>query len=160
MTPTNRSLAVIFNAMADLLDKRQGNAPPTNPYRIRAYRRAAELLASLPDDIATIAQRQELQTLPGIGKDLSSCIDEFLRTGTIQAYEQLKTPLPPEVQDWCRLPGLSEPVVHLLYFKLGIRTLSDLEALTRSHMLRTLPGVTISEETLLEAIRHHRQTTP
>jgi DNA polymerase (family X) len=156
MTPTNHSLAAVFSAMADLLGNRQSKGPPTNSYRIRAYRRGAQLIASLSEDIATIAARQELQTLPGIGRDLSARIEEFLRTGTIQAYEQLKSPLPPEIQDWCRLPGLSEPVVHLLYFKLGIRTLLDLEALTRSHMLRTLPGVTISEQTLLEAIRLHR----
>jgi DNA polymerase (family 10) len=156
VTPTNRSLATVFSAMADLLGSSASKAPRTNSYRIRAYRRAAELIASLPEDLATIAARQELQTLPGIGRDLSARIEEFLRTGTIQAYEQLKTPLPQEVQGWCRLPGLSEPVVHLLYFRLGIRTLSDLEALTRSHMLRTLPGVMISEDTLLEAIRLHR----
>jgi DNA polymerase (family 10) len=155
MTPTNRALAEVFRAMADMLGSRRSDQPRTNAYRIRAYHRAAELIAGLSEDIGAIAARRELQNLPGIGRDLSARIEEFLQNGTIQAYEALKTPLPPDIQEWCRLPGLSEPVVHILYFKLGIRTLPDLEALTRSHLLRTLPGVTISEEALLEAIRRH-----
>jgi DNA polymerase (family 10) len=156
MTPTNRALAEVFRAMAGLLGSRQPNQQRANSYRIRAYHRAADLIADLPEDIKAIAARRELQNLPGIGRDLSARIEEFLETGTIQAYEALRTPLPPDIQDWCRLPGLSEPVVHILYFKLGIRTLPDLAALTRSHLLRTLPGVSISEDALLDAIERHR----
>lgn len=81
---------------------------------------------------------------------------EFLKTGTIQAYEELKSPLPPEIEAWTTLPGLSEAVVQHLYFKLGIRTLDDLEALVRTHLLRTLPGMTASEEDLLVAIQAKR----
>lgn len=148
MTEMNRTLAAMFQTMADLLAAHQAN-----PYRIRAYRRAAESLSHLPEDVAALAQRGALHQIPGIGRDLSSKIQEFLRTGTIQAYEELKTPLPSEVASWTSLPGLSEPVVHHLYFRLGIRTLGDLETLVRSHLLRTLPGVTASDEALLTAIR-------
>jgi hypothetical protein len=41
---------------------------------------------------------------------------------------------------------------------LGIRTLDDLETLVRSHLLRTMPGVTIQEDTLLAEIRARRQS--
>src|SRR5213594_3768879 len=153
MTEMNRTLAAMFQTMADLLAAHQAN-----PYRIRAYRRAAESLSHLPKDVAALAQRGALHQIPGIGRDLSSKIQEFLRTGTIQAYEELKTPLPSDVASWTSLPGLSEPVVHHLYFRLGIRTLADLEALVRSHLLRTLPGVTASDEALLTAIRARRRS--
>ena len=133
--------------MADLLDG-QG----ANPHRIRAYRRAAETLSALAEDVLEIAQRGALQDIPGIGKDLSAKIEEFLSTGTVLAYDALKHPLPPDVAAWTTLPGLSEPIVQTLYFRLGIRTLADLESLVRSHMLRTLPGVTIDEPALLAAI--------
>jgi DNA polymerase (family 10) len=39
---------------------------------------------------------------------------------------------------------------------LGIRTLDDLETLVRSHMLRTLPGASVDEDTLLAAIKTMR----
>lgn len=148
MIETNKSIAAIFRSIADLLEIRRDN-----PHRIRAYRRGAESLLSLSQDVGMIAQRGELQQIPGIGRDLSSKIEEFLATGRIQAYEALKMPLPPEVAKWASLPGLSETIVQHLYFRLRIRTLSDLEMLVRSHMLRTLPEFTGSEEDLLSAIQ-------
>ncbi|MBM4123409.1 MAG: histidinol-phosphatase [Nitrospira sp.] len=151
MTETNRALAQIFLAMADLLAVRRDN-----PHRIRAYRRAAESLRDLPEDVATLSQRGALQEIPGIGKDLAAKIQEYLKTGVIQSYEAIKAPLPPEIATWTTLPGLSDTVVQHLYFRLGIGTLADLETLVRSHLLRTLPGVTATEEALLDAI-HARQ---
>ncbi|MEK6525762.1 MAG: hypothetical protein AABZ22_02705, partial [Nitrospirota bacterium] len=147
MTETNRAIAELFRSIADLLAVRRGN-----PHRIRAYRRAADSLSDLREDVTVVARRGELRHIPGIGRDLSGKIQEFLTTGTIQSYEELKTPLPPEIASWTTLPGLSDTVVQHLYFRLGIRTLTDLETLVRSRLLRTLPGVTASDEDLLAAI--------
>lgn len=124
-----------------------------NPHRIRAYRRAAETLAQLGEPIDEIARRGGLQDLPGIGRELAAKIQEFLATGRIQSYEALKTPLPDEAAEWVTLPGLSLAIVQHLYFSLGIRTLSDLETLVRSHMLQTIPGITASDDQILAAIR-------
>ncbi|MFQ5991160.1 MAG: histidinol-phosphatase [Nitrospiraceae bacterium] len=155
MTETNRALATVFEATANLLAGQKANV-----YRVRAYRRAAEAILQLDEDISAVAARGELRLIPGIGRDLASRIEEFLSTGTIQAYQELKNPLPPEVVAWISLPGLSEPVVQQLYFRLSIRTLSDLEALVRSHLLRTLRGVSASEEELLAAIQERQDCAP
>jgi DNA polymerase (family 10) len=80
-----------------------------------------------------------------------------LATGTVHAQKTTGTPLPPDVAAWTSLPGFSESLVQHLYGRLGIRTLDDLETLVRSHLLRTMPGVTIEEDTLLAAIRARRQ---
>lgn len=147
MTDTNRTLATLFESMADQLETRR-----ENPHRIRAYRRAAESILRLNDDIAVMTQRGELKTISGIGKVLAAKVEEFLKTGSIQAYEQLKRPLPPEIAAWITLPGLTDVAVQHLYFRLGISTLEDLDTLVRSHLLRTLPGVVVMEEELLSAI--------
>jgi len=147
MTDTNRALAALFHSMADQLDARR-----ENPHRIRAYRRAAESILQLSEDIAAISQREGLKEISGIGKDLAAKVEEFLKTGSIQAYEQLKRPLPPDIAAWTTLPGLTDVAVQYLYFRLGITTLEDLESLVRSHLLRTLPGVVVMEEELLAAI--------
>lgn len=147
MTETNRRLASLFQSIANLLKARR-----ESPHRLRAYRRAADALLNLPDDITLTAQRGELQTIEGVGKDLAAKIEEFLKTGTIQTYEQLRRPLPPEIAAWSSLPGLTEPAVQELYYRLGIRNLDDLESLARSHLLRTLPGVTATAEELSAAI--------
>ena len=148
MLSINHQLANLFITMGELLTQ-QG----ANPHRIRAYKRAADTIAHLKEDVTEVAKRGDLQDLPGIGKDLSNKILEFIKTGTIKSYQELTTPLPEGVQSWVTLPGMTEPVVNDLYFRLGIQTLDDLETLVRSHMLRSRPGMTATTEELLAAIR-------
>ena len=143
----NQQVATIFRSIGERLA-----AQRANPYRVRAYRKAADAIEALEEDIAVVASRQALEDIDGIGRDLSDKIEEFLRTGTIQAYEALRTPLPDSVKTWAELPGLSESLVAYLYTRLCITTLIDLEQLVRSHLLRTVPGFSGSEEQLLEAI--------
>ena len=143
----NQHIATIFRSMAERLAVQR-----VNPYRVRAYRKTADTIEALEEDIADVAARHALEDLEGVGKDLADKIEEFLRTGTIQAYEALRTPLPDAVKAWTEFPGLSESLVAYLYTRLRITTLTDLEQLVRSHMLRTAPGFSGSEERLLEAI--------
>ena len=159
MTPPqynhNRQVATIFRSIAEQLA-----AQRANPYRVRAYRKAADSIEALEEDIEDDASKQALEDIDGIGRDLADKIEEFLRTGTIQAYEALKTPLPEAVKAWTQLPGLSESLVAYLYTRLCITTLTDLEQLVRTHLLRTIPGFSGSEERLLEAIAVSQQQPP
>ena len=150
--PQNQHVVTIFRSIADLLA-----AQRANPYRIRAYRKAADTIEALEENIADVATRHALEEIDGIGWDLAEKIEEFLRTGAIQAYETLRTPLPEAVKGWTQLPGLTESLVAYLYTRLNITTLTDLEQLVRSHLLRTVPGFAGSEERLLEAIAAARQ---
>ena len=151
----NQQVATIFRSIADLLATQRAN-----PYRIKAYRKAADTIEALEEDLAHIASRQALEDIDGVGRDLADKIQEFLRTGTIQAYEAMRTPLPEAVKAWAQLPGLSESLVAYLYTRLCITTLTDLERLVRSHLLRTVPGFAGSEERLLEAIAASQQPPP
>lgn len=152
MQDNNQHLATLFRSMADLL-----SAQRANPYRVRAYRHAADALLALEEDVAVMAQRQGLEEIDGIGTDLAKKIEEFLETGKIRSYEELKTPLPEEVKSWATLPGLSDSLVSYLYFRLSIKTLPDLAQLIESHLLRTLPSFSGSEETLLQAVQQRIQ---
>ena len=151
MLSTNHQLANLLITMGELLSL-QG----ANPHRVRAYKRAAETITQLKEDVTEIANRGDLQELPGVGKDLSTKIVEFIQTGTIRTYQELTTPLPEQVHSWLGLPGFTEPIVNDLYFRLGIQTLDDLESLVRSHILRTRPGMTATTEELLAAIHSLR----
>jgi DNA polymerase (family X) len=148
----NQQIAALFRSIADLLASQRAN-----PYRVRAYRRGADSLLALEEDVAEIAKRKALEDIQGVGKELSEKIEEFLRTGKIQTLEALRTPLPDQVRDWVRLPGFSESLVAYIYSRLNIATLQDLEQLVRSHMLRTIPGFSGSEEALLQAIETLRR---
>ncbi len=141
----------MFTSMAGLLASRG-----ENPFKVKAYHKAAASLLSLSGEVESFSERGELRTIPGIGRDLESKIQEFLATGHIRAYEELKTPLPDAVREWIYLPGFSEPIVHDLYFRLGMKTWEDLEALAQSHLLGTLPGIGANNEEILTAIRSRR----
>lgn len=148
----NEEIAKLFRSIADLLA-----AQRANPYRVRAYRRGADALLALGEDVSAVAKRNALEEIDGIGRELSDKIEEFLRTGKILSLEALRTPLPEQVRDWARLPGLSDSLVAYLYNRLNIATLADLEKLVRSHLLRTLPGFSGSDEELLQAIEALRR---
>ena len=72
----NQQIAALFRSIADLLATQRAN-----PYRVRAYRRGADALLALEEDVAEIAKRKALEEIEGIGIDLSEKIEEFLRTG-------------------------------------------------------------------------------
>jgi len=152
MDNRNHTIAMLLNSMAGLL-----STHGANPYRIRAYRNAADSLVQVKEDIGELAQRGDLQRIPGIGKELSAKIEEFLSTGTIRAYEELTLPLPSHVKNWKNLPGFSEPLIHDLYYRLHITTLDDLEKLVRSHLLRTLPGMNQPTQELLVALQTFKE---
>jgi len=86
----NLEIAFIFNQIADLLEI-QG----ANPFRVRAYRRAAVNVEGLADNIETLVINGTLRGVPGIGEDLAAKIAEYIDSGTIQFHDQLKQEVPP-----------------------------------------------------------------
>ena len=78
-------IAGIFNEIADILELRD-----ENPFRIRAYRKAAQSLEGLTEELEAIAERDELKKISGIGADLEGKIKEFLSKGHIKFYDQVK----------------------------------------------------------------------
>src|SRR4030065_1650041 len=106
----NQEVANFFKRIADMLEIKG-----ENPFRIRAYQKAAQNIENLAEDIALIAQRKELDTLPGIGKDLSQKITEIITTGTVQKYEELKKEIPEGLMKIVTIPGLGPRTVKRLY---------------------------------------------
>ena len=146
--PQNHRVAERFEALADLLE-----VCGESFFRIRAYRRAAERIRVLPEDIGAVAERGGLTKLDGVGRDLAAKIQELLETGTLALYEQTQQRVPPGLTDFLSLPGLSPRLAHYLFEYLRVRDLDSLEDFIRSHMLRTLEGVDKAvEEEILHGI--------
>ena len=147
--PRNYAIALELRRIAAELDRQHAN-----PFRIRAYLRAADAIARLPEDAAAVAKRGELTRIKGIGADLAKKIVSYCEHGTMDGNPT--EPLPSAIADWASLPGLSAPLLHYLHNRLQIHTLDDLEALVRSRLLRTLPHVTAPDDEILEAIARLR----
>jgi len=149
----NLEIAKVFSDISDLLDIRG-----ENPFRIRAYRRAAQNLESLAEDVASVAVRGDLMEIPGIGKDLASKIREYLENGTLRFLEDLKGEIPEGLIQLMNIRGVGPKKAKLFFDALDIRDLEGLERAAREGRLRTLPGMgTTSEAKVLRGISLFRE---
>ncbi len=137
----NFEIARQFDLMADLLEIKGDN-----PFRIRAYRRAAQNVENLGEDVETMAAEDRLDQVPGIGKDLAGKIGEYLRTGRIKEIEATKRQVPAGVVELMNVPGLGPKTARLLYEKAGVRDVAKLEELAKAGRLRGLPGIQAKTE--------------
>ncbi len=144
---TNAQIAQVFDEIADLLELKG-----ENPFRIRAYRRAALNVGGASQDLAALSE-EELAALPGIGKDLAGKIRQHAATGRIDLHDALKKEIPAGLLDILRVPGIGPKTAKMLFEKRGVKSVDDLEALAREGKLAGLPGIQEkSEENIRKGI--------
>ena len=113
------------------------------PFKPYAYERAAISIESLKEDISQVyinGGRKALEEIPGIGKAMSDHIEEYLKTGKVKFYEEFKKGLPVQMDDLVRVEGVGPKKVKILYQKLGIKNLKDLERAAKKHQIAPLFG--------------------
>ncbi|MGQ9571287.1 MAG: DNA polymerase/3'-5' exonuclease PolX [Thermodesulfovibrionales bacterium] len=143
----NQEIARIFNEIADLLEIKG-----ENPFRIRAYRRAAQNIEGLSKDVSEISKEQ-LMTIPGIGQDLAGKVEEYVKSGRLQFYEDLKKEVPEGLSTLLSVPSLGPKTAKLLFEKLNIRDIETLEKFAKEHKLVGLPGIKEkTEENILKGV--------
>ncbi len=131
----NLEVAFIFNQIADLLEI-QG----ANPFRIRAYRRAAMNIEGFADNIETVALSGTLRNIPGIGEDLSNKIEEYIRTGKIRFHEDLKQEIPLGLAKIVEVPSVGPKTAKQIYDQFRIQSIEELEELCKTGKLLCVPG--------------------
>jgi DNA polymerase (family 10) len=155
----NAEIAALFGEIADFLEIKG-----ENPFRVRAYRRAAQTVEGFPEDVASVAGRGGLLDIPGIGKDLAAKIQEYLDRGAISYLTELRKEIPPGVVELMGIHGLGPKTAKLLYEQLGVDSVEKLEELAKAHKLAGLPGIKAkTEENILKGIavwRGGRERTP
>ena len=143
----NQEIAKIFNEIAGLLEIKNDN-----PFRIRAYRRAALNVEGLTRNVEDLSE-DELLEVPGVGKELAAKIAEYIKTGNIAAHQELKKEIPQIVLDLESVPGLGPKTAMLLHEKLHIKSIDELAKLAEEHKLAGLRGIKWkTEENILKGI--------
>ncbi|HXG57801.1 MAG TPA: PHP domain-containing protein [Thermoanaerobaculia bacterium] len=112
----------------------------TNPFRARAFERAAREIEKLDDDIEALVDSGAIYDVPGIGKSIGAIIEEIVRTGGSRYLEELRSHYPPGVFDLLRVPGLGLRKIGQIHSELGIASLEELEAAARAGRLAPLKG--------------------
>lgn len=142
----NLEVARILNLIGDILELQGIEFKP------RAYQKAARAIEGLTEEVEEIYRSKGLKGLdeiPGVGKSIAEKIEEFIKTGKIRKYEELKKKVPIELEELGRVPGLGPKKIRLLYQKLGVRNLRDLEKAIKEHKLRKMAGLgEVTEENL------------
>ncbi|HSV82101.1 MAG TPA: DNA polymerase/3'-5' exonuclease PolX [Ramlibacter sp.] len=149
MAISNADAAAVFGEIADLLEVQGGNA-----FRIRAYRNAARTLTNLGRNVADmLAAGEDLDALPGIGRDLAGKIAEIVATGSCAQMESLRREAPHGLTELLQIPGLGPRRVQALHATLGVASLADLRAAAEQERIRTVRGFSAAAETrILDAV--------
>lgn len=148
----NASIARILGEIADLLEI-QG----ANPFRIRAYRNAAQAIRDTAVRVADLDEA-DLRSIPGIGKDIGARIRELALTGRSTAHDELSATLPIGLLDILRLQGVGPRTVAQLHETLGVTSIDELEQAIRAGRLTGIKGLGAKKaDGLLRAIEERRQ---
>ena len=134
----NEQIAAWLRQAAELL-----HAQRANPYRVGAYRRAADSVAQCAESVRELfAARgmRGLDALPGVGPGIAAAIAEMLQTGRWAQLERLRGTLDPSLL-FQTVPGIGPEFAQRIHDALNVETLEALEAAAHDGRLETVPGV-------------------
>src|SRR4030043_2265368 len=132
----NKELADLFERMADILEFKG-----ENPFKISAYRKASRILGDLTQGIEEFAEKGELKSIPGIGEGRAQKIEEYLKTGKISKFEEVRKGASDELIAIMDIPGMGPKTLSMIHKEKGIGSLSQLEGAVEDGSLVGLPGI-------------------
>lgn len=107
-----------------------------NPYRAKAYSRAADSLAALVDPLDVLIAEDRLMKIPGVCETIADIITKLHKTGTHPSLEKLRKEIPEGVIQMLSVPGLRPEKVLRLYKDLGIASLAELETAAKDDRIK------------------------
>ncbi|MFQ5744675.1 MAG: DNA polymerase/3'-5' exonuclease PolX [Acidobacteriota bacterium] len=153
---SNADIARVMREIAVFLDM-EGVA-----FKPRAYEKVAYAVEAVDEPIAAIYQRggvKAVEQIPGVGKSIAEKIATLIETGHLPYYEELRQRTPVDVAGLTAIEGLGPKNIKVLYEKLGVRTIADLEKAARSGRIRALEHFgEKSEQKILKGIGFLKQS--
>jgi DNA polymerase (family 10) len=144
-----KAVAGILEEMGTLLELKGAN-----PFKSRAYHNASRAIEGVTDDLPGLIASGELRDIPGIGETIAEVITDLVTHGRSREHETLRKEFPAGVLDILRIQGLGPKKVKVLYEKMRIKSLEELEEAARLNRLEELPGFgRKSEENILKGIQ-------
>ncbi|MFA7151963.1 MAG: DNA polymerase/3'-5' exonuclease PolX, partial [Candidatus Paceibacterota bacterium] len=134
---SNQDLAKILYEIGDMLESED---VPFKPY---AYQKAAVTLDVLKENVSAIYKKGGLEALgeiPGVGDSIAKKIEEYIKTGRIKYYEELKKKLPVKFEELISIEGMGPKRARFLFQKLGVTNIKDLEKAAKANKVAGLPG--------------------
>ncbi|MEF8879087.1 MAG: DNA polymerase/3'-5' exonuclease PolX [Candidatus Thermoplasmatota archaeon] len=145
----NKKVAELFYKIGDLLDIKGESY-----FKSRAYRMAAQRIEVLDEDINSMVKEDRLRSIPGIGRALAEKIKEFVLTGELKYFEELKKEIPVALLKLLEVPGLGPKKVSVIYRELDVKDIDGLREACKNGRIRDLEGFgEITERNILRGIK-------
>ncbi len=143
-----KTVAAILDEMGTLLEL-QG----ANPFKSRAFHNASRALEGIAGEIGPIVEAEGLLEIKGIGESIAAIITDLVKKGKSPEYETLRKSVPEGVLQMLRIQGLGPKKVKILYEKLKLKNLEQLEAAAKAGKLAAVEGFGAkTEENILKGI--------
>jgi DNA polymerase (family X) len=150
----NKSIANTFYETADLMEVRGDD-----PFRIRSYRRAAEAIEGLPNQIIElVGDEKKLLEIPGIGKGMAANIREIAAEGKLRLHSELLTQFRPSMLELLKIQGLGPKTIALIWDAFQVCDVDGVAKLAAEGKLRTLPRMgEKNEQKILKGIEDYKR---
>ena len=146
----NTTVAKILNEMAQIMELKEENR-----FKIIAFSNASRIIEGLSEDIKVLVEENRIKEVRGIGDHLAKIITDLVTQGTSKEYETMKKSIPEGVIYLLQIQGLGPKKVKLLYEKLKIKNVDELERACKNHELAKVTGFgTKTEENILKGITY------
>ena len=132
---SSASVIEVLDHLAQLLELRG-----ENPFKIRAYTRAARALEVLTEPLERFIEEGRLGEVDGIGKAIEEKVTELVTTGHLSYYEELLSSFPATLFELFELQGLGAKKIKVLHDELGVSSIANLEKACQSGTVAALPG--------------------
>jgi DNA polymerase (family 10) len=109
-----------------------------DPYKPRAYEKAARAVGGYPVDLDG-KDLKEILKVPSVGRSIGEKIEEFLSTGAVADLEALREKIPAGVREVMSIPGLGPKKAMVLYRELGVGSIDELVAAIEEDRVAALP---------------------
>ena len=151
----NVEIVRIFREIAYLIQIAEND--PNTIYKVRAYEKAADVIEKLTVGLEEIYLKngiQGLRKIPSIGNAISLKIEEFIKSHKIDYHQELTTKIPLKISEFYNLRGIGPKTIKILYEKLKITSISDLEKAASEGRIAKLKGFSkMKEENILRTIQ-------
>ena len=132
---TKQNIADALESVGRLLELKGENI-----FKIRAYTNAARAVETYPGDFMNVVTEGRLAEIAGIGKAIAEKITELVTTGTLPYLVTLKAEFPPGIFEMFQLQGLGPKKIKMVWEKLGVTTVAELEGACQDGRVAALPG--------------------
>ena len=149
----NIEVAELLDEIADYLEFAD------EPFKVRAYRKAALAIEGLSEDIENIWKENRLLDLPGIGEGIAKKIDDFLKNGKSGYLQEMKKQTPVDLEELGKIEGIGPKTILKLYRELKVKNIASLEKAAKQGRIQKISGLgPVVEQNILKSIEFARKS--